>query len=67
MKVNFCEDCVHYNVCVYVERTNRIANNIAVDVAQYEPNLLHKLICKYKINKTKLPVPREIKEEDTFF
>jgi len=58
MKVNFCEGCLHYEVCVYVERTNRIANNIAIDETEYEPNLSHKLVCKYRINKVQFSVPR---------
>lgn len=56
MKVNFCEGCLHYEVCVYVERTNRIANNIKVDESEYEPNLLHKLECKYRLNKIQFAV-----------
>lgn len=58
MKVNFCEGCIHYDVCVYVERTNRIVNNIAVDKQEYEPNLVHNLVCKYRINKVQFTTHR---------
>lgn len=48
MDFNFCEECEHQEVCLYQETTNRIVNNINVDLKHFPANLTIQIDCKHK-------------------